>query len=614
MLQVHSFFSFLISTLLILLTFPPQCLSALDALCDLGPLVSGPKVAQYPIPWEIGLSLAEMDGPADLATYIFPSFPTILTHPANDESVLVIGVPTNIRRTYKNGSVAHYAGRIHTGLNNAEPNDGLFTDSSLSPTSYSMAYHAETRSVLVADVDSLRSISIDDQSMTTVAGDYYSFCTYSPDPVAPPTSGCTHGPFFLAVGKRGVKDVVYFATQIDFALVRIAPDYASIATLAGAGPAPALPGNTDGLGTAASFSHLVGIAVTGDELASTLSIYVIEWTVKALVITNAIRHINAAGLVTTLISNVQSTTGPPPSGVLTDGSSPNFYKLQGITISANGKYLYVTDSGAVRVVDPTTGATYTLFGNTTGGTADANASAVTQGMVGGALTVALTTDTGADISGWVFATSCDYFKKTNRGCLRAFACKGLLLPSSSNTPSVSSSIGATVSQTPSTASGSLPSQSPSPSLSSSPTLTTTKIGTIYSPQSSAASTSDANLIGPVVGTLFGISFVFFFLFLFRGNVIIKYLRRHHVLPDNNSVVNIRPPRRTPSRRCGSAASASNILSRQSLSFRPADRTDLPFQHTNALGNIVVASHAPAHEEVMNQEIARRDELEDPMEF
>jgi sugar lactone lactonase YvrE len=141
---------------------------------------------------------------------------------------------------------------------------------------------------------------------------------------------------------------VYIADSANCTIRKITPAGA-VSTLAGS---PGQSGAQDGLGSAARFSALVGLAIDGSG-----NLYATSG--------NAIRKITPAGLVTTV-------AGDEVEGGSSDGpiATARFTQPLGIAIDAAGS-IYVAESfpGRVRKITPE-GEVSTFVGNQNGGTSD----------------------------------------------------------------------------------------------------------------------------------------------------------------------------------------------------------------------------------------------------
>lgn len=178
------------------------------------------------------------------------------------------------------------------------------------------------------------------------------------DTPAPPdaTQARFNQPIGIAIDRDGN---LYVADSMNYTIRKIAASGA-VNTLAGT---PGASGSTDGIGAAARFSFLKGVAVDGAGV-----VYAVDG--------NAIRKITPAGTVTTLAGAIGETgnaDGP--------GSVARFAQPWGIAVDATGK-LYVADTGNSLVRAVSTAGVVSTHAGTRGMRGTANGSTATATFLG----------------------------------------------------------------------------------------------------------------------------------------------------------------------------------------------------------------------------------------
>lgn len=197
-------------------------------------------------------------------------------------------------------------------------------------------------------------------------------CPQPPDEPTPATADATNArfnqPLGIAVDSGGN---LYVADALNNTIRKIAPS-GVVTTLAGS---PGVSGNADGIGAAARFSFLKGIAVD-----SAGNVYAVD--------NSAIRKITPAGVVTTLAG---------ASGVLGDadgaGATARFSRPWGIAVDAAGN-LYVADTGNFLVRKITPAGVVSTHAGTRGMRGTANGSAASATFLG---PMGIAIDTGGNL-------------------------------------------------------------------------------------------------------------------------------------------------------------------------------------------------------------------------
>jgi gliding motility-associated-like protein len=155
------------------------------------------------------------------------------------------------------------------------------------------------------------------------------------------TAASFHAPIGIAVDAA---DNLYVTDQLNNLIRKITPA-SVVTTFAGSGAA----GESDGIGTAASFNRPIGIAMDASR-----NIYIADYG------GNKIRKITPAGVVTTLAGSGGAGTADGT------GAAASFSKPEGIAIDASGN-LYIADTGndLIRKITPQ-GKVMTIAGDVPG--------------------------------------------------------------------------------------------------------------------------------------------------------------------------------------------------------------------------------------------------------
>jgi hypothetical protein len=397
------------------------------ALCSLGPTLTGTVFLGSKLPTN-----------GDPDTAMFNTFLGGALLLPDNESIVASEYGGVLRRLWLNGSSGTFGGQFSKYPFNPSL-DGPIASARFSKDVNSLQYHRELNALLVADVGALRAISLDTQPTGTgtltvgrqvsiVAGSFASTCILGSGP------SCIGPEFKFTLARSGARQVTIIASNFFNVVMRLSADFDTLEVLAGLDP-PALSESRDGVGTDARFRNIRDVAVRGDEADGTLEIFVVENEFSAGTNTNwvAIRRISNGNVVSTLVS---SSTPLPFAPNFADGASPVFSGMIGIRFSADGSRLYTIEKegNLVRFIDPYTGFSRVLFGNTTKGVADAGPGSPSLSMLSSPTTIVATMESGDDISGLVFSESC---QKTTCNLVRRFECLGL--PPAYAPPSLTSS-------------------------------------------------------------------------------------------------------------------------------------------------------------------------------